>query len=67
MAQQRKQYETALLDMNKAIELEPRNADFYVCRATLYLDMRKKKLARQDAQMAVRLGADAKEMASMLK
>ena len=67
MEQRRKQYEQALSDLSRAIEMEPKNADFYVSRATLYLEMRKKKLARLDTQMAVRLGADPKEMASLLK
>ena len=65
--QRRLQYEAALRDLNKAIEMEPENADFYVSRATLYLDMKKRKLARLDTQMAVKLGADPKEMASLLK
>ena len=67
MKQRRRLYEGALKDLNTAIELEPGNADFYVSRATLYLDMRKKKLARQDLQMAVSCGADAKELSSLLK
>lgn len=67
MEQQRKQYEQALADLSHAIELEPTNADFYVSRATLYLDMRKRKLARQDTQMAVKYGADPREMASLIK
>lgn len=67
MEHKRKLYELALHDLSQAIELEPRNPDYYVSRATLYLDMKKKKLARQDTQIAVSLGADAKEMASLLK
>ncbi|MBQ8968715.1 MAG: tetratricopeptide repeat protein [Bacteroidaceae bacterium] len=67
MEQKRKQYEMALADLTHAIELEPQNADYYVSRATLYLDMGKRKLARQDTQMAVRLGADAREMAGLLQ
>ena len=67
MEQQRKQYEQALRDLNRAIEMEPKNADFYVSRATLHLDMKRRKLARSDTQMAVKLGADPKEMASLMK
>ena len=67
MEQKRKQYELALADLNRAVEMEPTNADFYVSRATLHLEMRKKKLARQDTQLAVKYGADPKEMASLLK
>ena len=65
--QRHRQYEMSLADLSRAIELDPKNADYYVSRATLYLEMGKRKLARQDAQEAVRLGADPKEMASMLK
>lgn len=67
MEQRRKQYEQALADLTQAIELEPSCADYYVSRATLYLEMRKRRLARADTQMAVRLGADPREMAALLK
>lgn len=67
MEQERKQYEAALADLSRAIEMEPTNADFYVSRATLYLDMRKRKQAMLDSRMAVKLGADPKEMASLMK
>lgn len=36
MYQKRRQYEEALKDMDRAIELEPENADFYVSRALLH-------------------------------
>lgn len=65
--QRRKQYEQALPDLNRAVELEPENPDFRVSRATLFLDMGKRRQARQDALAAVRLGADPIEMASLLK
>ncbi len=65
MEQRRKQYEPALHDLTTAIELDPTNVDYYVSRVSLYLDMGKKKLARQDARIAVTLGADPVEMASM--
>ena len=67
MEQRRRQYELALRDLTRAIEMEPTNADFYVSRATLHIDMGRKKLARLDTQMAVKYGADPKEMASLLK
>ena len=65
--QRRKQYEQALADLSEAIRLDPTCADYYVSRATLYLDMNKRRLARQDTQEAIRLGADPHEMASLLK
>ncbi len=66
MEQKRKQYEVALHDLNTAIELDPKNPDLYVSRSTLYRDMRRKKQMRQDAQVAVTLGADPTELASLL-
>ena len=67
MEQHRRQYEQALVDLTHAIEMEPENVDFYVSRATLHLEMNKKKLARRDVQMALKYGADPIEMASLLK
>lgn len=67
MLHRRKQYEYALADLNEAIRLCPTCADYYISRATLYLDMRKRRLARQDTKEAVRLGADPREMAALLK
>ena len=67
MEQHRRLYEQALADLTQAIEMEPENADFYVSRATLYLEMKKRKLARHDTQMAIKYGADPIEMASLLK
>mgnify|MGYP000179282700 len=58
MEQDRKQYETALHDMNRALELNPKNPDAYLSRASLYMAMKKKKLAKQDCQKAIALGAD---------
>lgn len=67
MEHRRMEYEQALADLSRAVEMEPTNVDFLVSRATLYLDMRKRKLARADVQAALRLGADPLEMASLLK
>lgn len=66
MYQKRLQYELALRDMNRAIELEPENPDFYISRALLYKDFRKKSLATADFRKAVELGASAQECASMM-
>ncbi len=67
MRQRRRQYEQALADLSYAIELSPQTADYYVSRATLYLEMGNRKLARQDTRIATALGADALEMAGLLK
>lgn len=64
--QKRLNFEMALHDMNEAIRLEPGNPDFYVSRAILYRDFKKKALAREDFAKAVRLGADPVECASLM-
>lgn len=64
--QKRLNYEMALHDMNEAIRLEPDNPDFYISRAILYRDFRKKALARADFARAVRLGADPVECAGLM-
>jgi tetratricopeptide (TPR) repeat protein len=66
MYQKRRQYELALKDMNRAIELEPGNADFYISRALLYRDFKKMDLATADFRKAIELGASAEECASMM-
>jgi Tfp pilus assembly protein PilF len=66
MYHKRREYERALKDMNRAIELEPDNADFYVSRALLYRDFKKRELATEDFRKAIELGASAEECASML-
>ena len=58
MRQQRKQYEQALADFCKAVELAPDNADCFTSRYGLYMEMKQKRLARQDARTAISLGAD---------
>lgn len=58
MYQRRRQYDVALIDFNHAIELEPENPDCYVSRSLLYKVMKKKKQSKQDAQTALRLGAN---------
>jgi Tfp pilus assembly protein PilF len=66
MYQKRRNYELALRDMNRAIELEPENPDFYISRALLYKDFRKDALAVADFRKAVSLGASPQECAAMM-
>jgi Flp pilus assembly protein TadD len=65
MEQDRKQYEAAEEDFNRAIELEPGNTDYLLNRAMLYIATNRKKEARMDLDKALQLGADANEVASM--
>ncbi len=67
MEQQRKLYEQALVDYNHAIELEPKNPEHYLTRGSFYLSIKKRRLARADFHEALRLGADAEEVASLMK
>lgn len=64
--QKRRDYERALKDMNKALEFEPGNPDFYISRAMLYKEFNKVKLCRDDMRRAVQLGADPQDCAQML-
>ena len=66
MLEQRKDYEKAKKDINMAMELEPENPECYLTRASLYLAMKKKRLAQQDCKTAIRLGANPEEVASIL-
>lgn len=65
MEQDRKLYEAAEDDFNRAIELDPENTDYLLNRAMLYITTNRKKEARADLDKALQLGADANEVASM--
>ena len=54
-------------DVKKAIELEPENPDCYITRASLYLAMKKRDLARLDCRTAIRLGASQEQVAPFLE
>ena len=54
-------------DIDMAFELEPNSPDCYLTRASLYLAMKKKRLARQDGQTAISLGASPEHVAPLLE
>ena len=64
--EKRREYELAMQDVKKAIELEPENPDCYITRASLYLAMKKRDLARQDCRTAIRLGASQEQIGPLL-
>ena len=64
--EERKEYEKAMKDVAKALDVEPDNPDCYLTRASLYLAMKKKKKAAQDCRTAISLGANAEQVASLL-
>lgn len=66
MEKDRKMYELALLDFDKAVALEPENADYRLCRAQYYMEVRRRKEARADLETALRLGASPEEVASLM-
>jgi Flp pilus assembly protein TadD len=61
------QPELALLDIDKAIELEPDNGKFFLSRGYLYADMGKKKLAYLDFEKAISLGIPRYSLETELK
>ena len=65
--QERRQYELARHDYDKAIELEPGNADYYLSRGAFLLCIKKKKLARADFQKALECGASREDVAALLQ
>ena len=65
LEQTRKQYEAAEADFTKAISLEPKNIDYLLNRAALYIETKRKKEARADLDKAMELGANPEDVASM--
>ena len=55
MLTDRGQYELALVDMDRAIEISPSNPTYYVQRAEIYEQKGKKKLANRDRRNAAKL------------
>lgn len=64
--QDRKNYELALFDFNKAIELEPQNPEHYISRASCYIGMKRKKQARKDLNDAALLNGDRRVIAELM-
>lgn len=50
-----KNYEKALLDYNKAINLRPNNADLYINRATALFELKQYDAALEDNRFAIKL------------
>lgn len=65
LEQTRKQYEAAEADSTKAIALDPKNSDYVLNRASLYIETKRKKEARADLDKALELGANPDDVASM--
>ena len=67
MEQDAKQTELALLDLNKAIELEPDNKNYILARAYLHLESGNKFYARRDFNRAIELGVPRASLKEELK
>lgn len=65
MEQARKQYEAAEDDFSTAISLDPRNIDFLLNRASLYIETKREKEARADLDKAMELGANPNDVATL--
>lgn len=65
MEQARKQYEAAEDDFTTAIELDPGNVDYFINRASLYIETKREKEARADLDKAMELGANPDDVASL--
>lgn len=65
MEQSRKQYEAAEEDFSTAITLDPRNIDFLLNRASLYIETKREKEARADLEKAMELGANPDDVATL--
>ena len=59
----RMQYELAEADYAEAIRLAPTDPTYRLARARLYMQTKRKRLARAEAREAARLGASAEEVA----
>lgn len=66
MELERKQYELARFDLDKAVQLDAGNPDMYISRAAYFQAVNERDAARTDLETALRLGADSQEIASLL-
>jgi tetratricopeptide (TPR) repeat protein len=67
MEQEAKQTELAIIDMDKAVELEPDNINYILARAYLHLDNGNKFYARRDFNRAIELGVPRSSLKEELK
>ena len=66
MEHQRRLYEQAEYDFERAISLDPKNPEYYISRAMFYKDFKKKAKAEADLKSALALGADPELVAGLL-
>lgn len=67
MEQEAGHAELALIDMNKAVELEPENKNYVLTRAYIHLAQNNKYYARKDFEKAIKLGVPRHSLKEELK
>ena len=67
MKEDRKLYEDALSDLNKAIAIDDKNPEFRLLRACYYQRTKQKKLAKADFEKAIELGASPEEIVQLIQ
>ena len=67
MKEDRKLYEEALKDYNKAISLDEKNPEYRLLRACFYQRTKQKKLSKLDFEKAIELGASPEEIIQLIK
>ena len=57
----------ALIDLEEAIRLDPKDTDAFILRGEVYLSQKKKMLARQDFEKAIQLGVPQSDLHSQIQ
>lgn len=64
---EQEQYDLAIYDLGEAIRLDPKQTENYLVRGQIYLNQRKKELARKDFETAVSYGVPSSMVHDLLK
>ena len=67
MEAENKQPELAIMDLDKAVELNPTNSNYVLARAYLHLEKGNKHLAKKDFETAISLGVPRSGLRDELK
>ena len=67
MYAENKQLELAIMDLDKAVELEPENPNYYLSRAYLHKQQGNKRRALADFEAAIKNGVPSAQLAEELK
>jgi Tfp pilus assembly protein PilF len=67
MYAENKQFELAIMDLDKAVELEPENQNYYLARAYLHKEQGNKRKALADFEAAIKNGVPRASLEEELK